>query len=89
MPPHRRVAAHRADGFDVVREQQGACAGTRGSERGFGTGVAAADHDHVVAEEGGIHGARILGPSIGIKVHEQGEEEVGTLPAISPMHPTG
>ena len=52
----RRVAAHRADGLDVVREQQRARTGARGRERGFGAGVAAADHDDVVAIEGLGHG---------------------------------
>jgi hypothetical protein len=54
----RRIAAHRADGFDVVREQQSACAGARCSERRFGARVAAADDDHVVKMEGRTrHGA--------------------------------
>ena len=53
----RRIAAHRADGLDVVRQQQRARTGTRGRERGFGAGVAAADHDHVVAVEGVAHRA--------------------------------
>jgi hypothetical protein len=52
----RRVAAHRADGFDVVGEQQGARTGARGRERGFGAGVATADHDYVEAIEGLGHG---------------------------------
>jgi hypothetical protein len=51
----RRVAAHRADRLDVVREQQGARAGARCRERGLGAGVAAADHDHVVTVEGIAH----------------------------------
>ena len=42
-----RVAAHLADGFEVLGEQQGAGAQARGGRGGFGAGVAAADHDHV------------------------------------------
>ena len=48
----RRVAAHLADRFDAVAEQQGTRAAARSGKRGFGAGVAATDHDHVVAMEG-------------------------------------
>ncbi len=51
------IAAHRADGFDGVGEQQRSCAGAGGGERGFGAGMAATDHDHVMAEEV-VHGPR-------------------------------
>ena len=49
-----RVAAHLADGFDAVREQQGECTGASRGESGFGAGVAAADHDDVVGIHGGL-----------------------------------
>ena len=44
----RRVAAHLADRLDVVREQQRARARAGRGERGFGAGVAATDHDHIM-----------------------------------------
>ncbi|MCY1349285.1 hypothetical protein D9M69_354670 [compost metagenome] len=42
-----RVAAHLPEGFHVVGQQQGLHAHACCSERGFGAGMAAADHDHV------------------------------------------
>jgi hypothetical protein len=47
-----RVAAHLAEGFDVVGEQQGGAPGPCRGQRGFGAGMAAADNDHV--ESGGM-----------------------------------
>ena len=55
-PADGRVAAHRADGLDVVGQQQGARTAACGRQRGLGAGVAAADDDHVVAVEGVSHG---------------------------------
>jgi hypothetical protein len=49
-----RVAGHLADGFDVVGEQQGATTHARAGRRGLGTGVAAADDDHIVCS-GVVH----------------------------------
>jgi hypothetical protein len=46
-----RVAAHRADGLDVVGQQQRARTGARGRQRGLGAGVAAADDDDVEVVE--------------------------------------
>ncbi len=43
-----RIAAHLAEGFDIVGQQQGARTQTRGGERGLGAGMAAADDDHIV-----------------------------------------
>jgi hypothetical protein len=43
----RGIAGHRAEGFDVVCEQQRARTGTRRSEGSFGAGMAAANHDHI------------------------------------------
>ena len=43
-----RIAAHLAQRLDVVGEQQGAQAHARSRQRGFGAGMAAADHDHPV-----------------------------------------
>jgi hypothetical protein len=43
----RRIAAHLAEGFDVVRQQERLVAHARGSQSGFGAGVAAADDDYV------------------------------------------
>ena len=51
------IAGHLPEGFDVLREQQGARAHARGGERGFGAGVSAADDDDVELL-GMIHGAR-------------------------------
>ena len=42
-----RVAAHLADGLELVGEQQGARAEARRRRGGFAAGVAAADDDHV------------------------------------------
>ena len=46
-----RVAAHRTDGFDVVGQQQRACAGAGGGERGLGASVTAADDDDIECVE--------------------------------------
>ena len=43
-----RVAAHLADGLELVGQQQRARAQTRRRSRGFAAGVAAADDDDVV-----------------------------------------
>ena len=51
-----RVAAHRADGFDVMGEQQGARAQAGRSQGGLGAGVAAADDDDIKVI-GAVHGA--------------------------------
>ncbi len=42
-----RVAAHLAQGFDIVGEQQGLDPHACCSQCRFGTGMAAADHDHI------------------------------------------
>ncbi len=52
-----RVAAHLADGFQVLGEQQRAGAQARRGRGGLGAGVAAADHDHVP----GVGAAHIAG----------------------------
>ena len=44
-----RVAAHLADGLDVVGQQQRARTRTCRGQCGLGAGVAATDHDHVIA----------------------------------------
>ena len=44
---NRRVAAHLAERFDVVRQQQGSTSHARGSQRGLGSGMTATDHNHV------------------------------------------
>ena len=44
---NRRVAAHLAQGFNVVAQQQGFAAHARRSQRRFGSGMAATDNDHV------------------------------------------
>ena len=41
------VATHLTQGFNVVRQQQGAAAHTRRRQRGLGSGVTAADHNNV------------------------------------------
>ena len=46
-PADRRIAGHRADGGEPMRDQRGARAHARGRRRGFAAGVAAADHDDV------------------------------------------
>ena len=47
-----RIAAHRADGFDVVCQQQGARTGARRRQGGFGAGVAATNHNHIKGMQG-------------------------------------
>lgn len=42
------VARHLAEGFDIVAEQKRLRAHARSGERGFGAGMAAADHDYIV-----------------------------------------
>jgi hypothetical protein len=46
MPP-MRVAAHLPQRLDVVRQQQRLAAHAGRGQRGFGAGMAAADHDHI------------------------------------------
>jgi len=46
-PADGRVAAHLAKGLDIVGEQQGLHAHACGSQGCLGTGMTAADHDHV------------------------------------------
>ena len=53
------VAAHRADGFDVVGQQQGAGTAARCSQGCFGASVAAANDDDVVTVERVAHGREI------------------------------
>ena len=55
MPPMDGVAAHLAEGFDVVGEQQGLRTHRAPPPCSLGAGMAAADNDHV--ESGGMeHG---------------------------------
>lgn len=61
-PTDGRVAAHRAHGLDVVGQQQRACTGAGSRQRRLGAGVAATNHDDVVAIEGVGHGR---GPEAG------------------------
>ena len=46
-PANGRIAAHLPKCFDVVRQQQGFYPHAGSSQRCFGTGMAAADHDHI------------------------------------------
>ena len=46
-----RVAAHLADGLDLVSEQQRARAKARGGCSGLAPGVPAADDDHIPGHE--------------------------------------
>ena len=55
QPTDSRVAAHLADGFQLLGQQQGAGASARRRSRSFAAGVAAADHDDVEGV-GGTHG---------------------------------
>ena len=56
-----RVAAHLADGLDLVRQQQRTRAQTCGSRCGLAASVAAADDDDVE----GVRRAHVLGVHIG------------------------
>ena len=47
MPPIAGLAGHLADGFDALGQEQRSRAEARRGKRGFGAGMAAADHDHV------------------------------------------
>jgi hypothetical protein len=42
-----RIAAHRAQGFEIVGQQQCAATHTRSGQRGFGSGMATADDDDI------------------------------------------
>jgi hypothetical protein len=44
---NRRIAAHLAEGFDVVSQQQRRIAHARRSQRGFRAGMTAANDDYV------------------------------------------
>ena len=78
----RRIAAHLPDGLDAVRQQQRARTRPRRGERGFGTGVPAADHDDVVRmHEGTSAGGRDY-PAGPVRAHAT----VGTLPALPGWH---
>ena len=46
-PANGRIAAHLPKRLDVVRQQQGFYPHAGSSKRCFGTGMAAADHDHI------------------------------------------
>jgi hypothetical protein len=46
-PADRRVAAHLAQGLDVVGQQQSLAVHARRGQCGLGAGMAATDHDHV------------------------------------------
>ena len=44
---HTRIAAHLPQCVEIVRQQQGMRAHARSSQRGFGAGMPAANHDHI------------------------------------------
>ncbi len=44
---YRGIAGHRAQGFDVVRQQQSAGSGARRRQRRLGAGVSATDNDYI------------------------------------------
>jgi hypothetical protein len=46
-PPNRRIAGHLAEGFNLMRQQQGAHAHPRRGESGLGAGVSATHHDDI------------------------------------------
>ena len=51
-PADRRVAGHRPDRREPVRDQRGPRAHARGRGRGLAAGVPAADHDHIEGSHG-------------------------------------
>ena len=53
-PADRRIARHRADGREPLRDKRGARAHARGRGGGLAAGVAAADDDHVETHVDGI-----------------------------------
>jgi len=68
-PADRRIATHRTQRVEVMREQQRPGTHARAGQRGLGAGVATADHDHVEtvrkvheesAKSGNAEGMRIL-----------------------------
>ena len=69
-PADGRVAAHLADGLDVLGQQQHARAAARRGQRGLGAGVAAADHDDVVRARK-VHAGRKL-PCCGRRIVREG-----------------
>src|SRR5690606_2384554 len=81
-----RVAAHLPHGLDAVGQQQGARAHPGRRQGGLGAGVAAADHDDVVAAgHGGLGGS---GPGLSrARVGDASEgRPVGTEPASLSRH---
>ena len=82
-----RVAAHRADGFHVVGQQQGAGAGARGRQRGLGAGMAAADDDDVVVVEGSVHGFILASPRPAGLIEGAGAGKIGTVSALTLIAP--
>jgi hypothetical protein len=48
-PADRGIARHLSDGLEILRDQEGRCAGARGERRGFGSGVPSSDHDDMVS----------------------------------------
>ena len=67
----RRVAAHLAERFDVVREQQRGAAHAGGGQRRLGAGMAAADNDDIKG----------LGVEHGVGDSTERPGRAGTLPA--------
>jgi hypothetical protein len=48
-PADSGIAGHLADGLEILGEEEGAGAAARGESCSLGSGVAAADHDHIVS----------------------------------------
>jgi len=59
QPTNGRIAAHLADGFELVRQQQRTRAQARSGRGCLAAGVAAADDDDVEAVVSVGHGGRV------------------------------
>ena len=76
----RRIATHRSQRVEVVRQQQRIGARPRCGKRGLGAGMAAADNDDI--ETGGVeHGNRMLQRGSGPAILRQAAEKSQFLPS--------
>jgi hypothetical protein len=54
-PSNGRIAGHKADLIDILRDQEGRVSHPGTGQRGFDSGMAATHHDHIVIRIGPHH----------------------------------